>query len=157
MDTFGKMVLSGSVWAWYPLVIFLHIPTSLLDQVLVCLLAPGFIAHQGPYFCQIKLDFTLCTKIDHFLAFRRKATRLTTSWPSGGRQKFNWGRGRKHTFWYMFVWHDLWIQQWLLTPLEPHNWARSWIEGGSILCLLKGRQSWSAEASFLQSRCYRLW
>ena len=31
----------------------------------MCLLAPGFIAialysHQGPYFRQIKLDFTLC-------------------------------------------------------------------------------------------------
>ena len=64
MDTLGKMVLSGSVWVWDPLGIFLYIPTSLLDQVLVCLLAPGFIAiaysHQGPYFRQIKLDFTLC-------------------------------------------------------------------------------------------------
>ena len=65
MDTLGKMVLSGSVWAWDPLGIFLYIPTILLDQVLVCLLAPGFIAialysHQGPYFRQIKLDFTLC-------------------------------------------------------------------------------------------------
>ena len=45
--------------------IFLYVPRSLLDQVLVCLLAPGFIAmalysHQGPYFCQIKSDFTLC-------------------------------------------------------------------------------------------------
>ena len=65
MDTFGKKVLSGSVWVWDPLGIFLNVPTSLLDQVLVCLLAPGFIAmalysHQGPYFCQIRSDFTLC-------------------------------------------------------------------------------------------------
>ena len=64
MDTLGKMVLSGSVWAWDPLGIFLYILTSLLDQVLVYLLAPGFIAialynQQGPYFRQIKLDFTL--------------------------------------------------------------------------------------------------
>ena len=38
---------------------------SLLDQLLVGLLAPGFIAmplysHQAPYFCQIRPDFTLC-------------------------------------------------------------------------------------------------
>ena len=65
MDPFGKKVLSGSVWVWDPVGIFLYVPRSLLDQVLVCLLAPGFIAialynQQGPYFRQIKLDFTLC-------------------------------------------------------------------------------------------------
>ena len=43
MDTFGNKVLSGSVWVWDPLGIFIYVPTSLLDQVLVCLLAPGSI------------------------------------------------------------------------------------------------------------------
>ena len=66
MDTLGKMVLSGSVWVWDPLGIFLYVPTSFLDQGLVCPLAPGIIpmalcSHQGPYFRQTRSDFTLCT------------------------------------------------------------------------------------------------
>ena len=88
MDTFGKKVLSGSVWVWDPVGIFLYVPRSLLDQVLVCLLAPGFIAmalysHQGPYFCQIRSDFSLCLGlIPWFSAWSNPPKYQTKNWPA---------------------------------------------------------------------------
>ena len=52
------------MWVWDQVGIFLYVLISLLDQLLVGLLAPGFIAmplysHQAPYFRQIRPDFTL--------------------------------------------------------------------------------------------------
>ena len=87
MDTFGKKVLSGSVWVWDPLGIFLYVPTSLLDQVLVCPLAleitsMALYSHQGPYFHQIRSDFTLClvSRYENDTKMYAKSSVLCITW-----------------------------------------------------------------------------
>ena len=95
MDTFGKYILSGSVLVWDPLGIFLYVPTNLLDQVLVCLLAPGFIAmalysHQDPYFCQIRSYFTLCTPHSASIVAKRFLNRMIQDVPCAEQKYSKW-------------------------------------------------------------------